>query len=205
MTFLTCPLVLERTLLCLHCGFGREEIAGAVHAMPSSRGSIGCRLGSRGRRMVTLSSSSCRGKALERAPGCLFGSVRRLPYRSCRTRRSRGRSRGRTRAIRQILPPASGSESGDVAVGDDQPSLGVNSDCVRCANSPGPVPVLPMTHRDLPFGSKTGRSGRRGSGRLRRYGSRPRKRRRCSDGHDVVRVRSARPAVSLHAGCAHGH
>ena len=51
--------------------------------------------------------------------------------------------------LRQNLDPVV------VAVGDDQPSLRVELDRVRCRNSPGPVPVLPMTRRNLPLRSNT--------------------------------------------------
>jgi len=42
-----------------------------------------------------------------------------------------------------------------VAVGDDQPALGIELECVRVRDSPRPVPVLPMVLRNFPFLSNT--------------------------------------------------
>ena len=38
-----------------------------------------------------------------------------------------------------------------VAVGDDQPSRGVELDRVRRTGLPGPIPVLPMSRRNWPL------------------------------------------------------
>ena len=153
------PLILDVLCYPPHCGFCREEIAGTIDGNPFSHGSIG-RIGfvrrHEGCHLAVLQAPNA--NALEPAwmPLWLRFRVRRI---NCVVPVYRQPAHAaELPPFSEILPLlCQDLNSVVVAVGDDQPSLGVELDRVRCSELPWPRSGLtddpqefavPVEHRD---------------------------------------------------------